>query len=89
MAVAVLQHLSMGTRVERPLVHPGNFEPRAGGGVWGGAQRGASRVDVGPTATVNFRLGPTNTRLSADYRWRVSGNSASDSGPVVTSSAGF
>ena len=76
-------------RIERPLVHAGNFELRAGGGMWGGAQRGANRVDVGPTATVNFRLGPTNTRLSADYRWRVRGNAAPGSGPVVTLSAGF
>jgi len=76
-------------RVEHPLFHAGNFELRAGGGVWGGAQRGANRVDIGPTATINFRLGPTNTRLSADYRWRVSGNAAPGSGPVVTLSAGF
>jgi hypothetical protein len=76
-------------RVEHPLIHASNFELRAGGGAWGGAQRGASRLDVGPTATVTFRLGPTNTRLSADYRWRVSGNAAPGSGPVVTLSAGF
>jgi hypothetical protein len=76
-------------RIEHPLVHASSFELRAGGGAWGGAQRGASRLDVGPTATVTFRLGPTNTRLSADYRWRVSGNAAPGSGPVVTLSAGF
>ena len=76
-------------RIERPLVHSSRFELRAGGGVWGGAQRGASRLDVGPTATVTFRIGPTNTRLSADYRWRVAGNAAPGSGPVVTLSAGF
>ncbi|MFM5916233.1 MAG: hypothetical protein ACKOOL_01735 [Novosphingobium sp.] len=76
-------------RVEHPLVYASSFELRAGAGAWGGAQRGASRLDVGPTATIAFRLGPTNTRLSADYRWRVSGNAAPGSGPVVTLSAGF
>ena len=76
-------------RLEKPLVHASSFELRAGGGVWGGAQRGASRLDVGPTATAAFRLGPVATRLSADYRWRVRGNAAPGSGPVVTLSAGF
>ena len=76
-------------RVEKPLLHATSFELRAGGGVWGGAQRGASRLDVGPTATVSFHLGPVGTRLSADYRWRVAGNAAPGSGPVVTLSAGF
>ena len=76
-------------RIERPLVRSNSFELRAGSGAWGGAQRGASRLDVGPTATLSFRIGPTNTRVSADYRWRVSGNAAPGSGPVVTLSAGF
>lgn len=76
-------------RLEKPLVHASNFELRAGGGAWGGAQRGASRLDIGPTATVAFRIGPTSSRLSADYRWRVAGHAAPGSGPVVTLSAGF
>ena len=76
-------------RLEKPLVRASSFELRAGGGVWGGAQRGASRLDVGPTATVSFHVGPVGTRLSADYRWRVAGNAAPGSGPVVTLSAGF
>ena len=76
-------------RLEKPLLHASSFDLRAGGGVWGGAQRGASRLDVGPTATVSFHLGPVGTRLSADYRWRVAGNAAPGSGPVVTLSAGF
>ncbi len=76
-------------RIEHPLVTASSFQLRAGGGAWGGAQRGASRLDVGPTATASLRIGPTNTRLSADYRWRVSGNAAPGSGPVITLSAGF
>lgn len=76
-------------RVERPLVHAGGFQLRAGGGAWGGAQRGASRVDVGPTATLAVPIGPAGARLSADYRFRVVGNAAPGSGPVLTLSAGF
>ena len=76
-------------RLEHPLARASGFELRAGGGIWGGAQRGASRLDVGPTATLALRLGPVGTRVSADYRWRVAGNAAPGSGPVLTLSAGF
>ena len=76
-------------RIERPLVQAGGFQLRAGGGAWGGAQRGANRVDVGPTATLAVPIGPAGARLSADYRFRVVGNAAPGSGPVLTLSAGF
>ncbi len=76
-------------RVEHPLVQAGGFRLRAGGGAWGGAQRGANRVDVGPTATLSVPIGPAGARLSADYRFRVVGNAAPGSGPVLTLSAGF
>ncbi len=77
------------TRLEHPVVSAGGWALRAGGGVWGGVQRGASRLDLGPTATLSLRLGPAGTRVSADYRWRVAGNAAPGSGPVLTISAGF
>ena len=76
-------------RVEHPLVQSGQFQLRAGGGAWGGAQRGASRVDMGPTATLSVPIGPAGARVSADYRFRVIGNAAPGSGPVLTLSAGF
>ena len=76
-------------RAEHGLIDAGGFALRAGGGVWGGAQRGASRLDVGPTATLSLRLGPAGARVSADYRFRVTGAAAPGSGPVVTLSAGF
>jgi len=76
-------------RVEKPLVSLGKFRLRAGGGAWGGAQRGARRLDIGPTATVDFTVGGANSRLSADYRIRVAGGAAPGTGPVVTVSVGF
>lgn len=76
-------------RVEKPLVHSGRSELRAGGGVWGGAQRGANRLDVGPTATLSVPIGPAGARISADYRIRVAGRAAPGSGMVLTLSAGF
>ncbi len=76
-------------RVERRLGGAGRWQLRAGAGTWGGAQKGARRLDVGPTATFELPLGPVGGRLSADWRFRVAGNSAPGSGPALTLSAGF
>jgi len=64
-------------------------EIRAGGGVWGGAQKHAARLDVGPSATVRFRLGEAASRVAIDYRWRVARDAEPKSGPALTFSAGF
>lgn len=76
-------------RLERNLVSAGRWQLRAGGGTWGGAQKGAKRLDVGPTATLDVPLGPVTGRLAADWRFRVAGNAAPTSGPALTLSAGF
>jgi hypothetical protein len=76
-------------RIERRLIGVGRWELRAGAGTWGGAQKGARRLDVGPTATLAMPLGPAGGRLSADWRFRVLGNAAPTSGPAITLSAGF
>src|SRR5690606_8281517 len=39
-------------RLDRTVAHFGSAELRAGGGAWGGAQKGAKRLDFGPGATV-------------------------------------
>lgn len=61
----------------------------AGAGAWGGAQEGAARLDIGPTASARFRLRHGTIRLSADYRIRVASNAGSGSGAAVTLAAGF
>jgi hypothetical protein len=76
-------------RVERPIARFANTEVAAGAGAWGGAQRGAARLDVGPTATVSVRLGAIRGQLAADYRLRVAGGAQPNSGPAFTLSAGF
>lgn len=76
-------------RVERPIARIGRAELRAGGGAWGGAQQGASRIDAGPSATLGFPLGAGGGRLSADWRFRIAGGAAPESGPALTVSAGF
>ena len=56
-----------------------------GAGMWGSAQPGVSRLDIGPRLSVP--LGPV--RVHADYRYRLTGNAAPDSGAAVTVAADF
>lgn len=76
-------------RVERPIARLGTTELRAGGGAWGGVQQGASRVDLGPSASLGFPLGSGGGRLSVDWRFRLVGKAVPASGPALTISAGF
>jgi hypothetical protein len=76
-------------RLDKAVVRSGNAELRLGAGAWGGAQKGASRLDMGPSATFDLPVGRVNTRLSADYRFRVTGDAAPGSGAAITFSAGF
>ncbi|MCX7864327.1 MAG: hypothetical protein N2423_04710, partial [Novosphingobium sp.] len=43
-------------RVDRGVMAVGRAEVRAGGGAWAGVQKGASRVDVGPSATLGLPI---------------------------------
>lgn len=58
----------------------------AGFGMWGGAQPGLARFDVGPR--VSYRIG-SRMRVHADYRQRLVGHAAPGSGPVLTLAANF
>jgi hypothetical protein len=60
-----------------------------GAGAWGGAQRDANRIDVGPTMRIDLDLGEVPARLSFDYRERVGGDAAPVSGLAATLSTQF
>jgi hypothetical protein len=76
-------------RIDRRMARIGGAEFRLGAGAWGGAQEGVARLDVGPTASVKFDLGKVPVRLSVDYRTRVVGDAAPDTGVAVTIVGGF
>ena len=57
-----------------------------GFGVWGGAQPGLHRLDVGPRASL--RIG-NRVRAHVDYRYMVAGNAQPGSGAVVTLAGDF
>ena len=52
-------------RVDRRIALLGQADLRAGGGVWGGAQRGAARLDGGPGATLDTPMGPRQSAPGA------------------------
>ncbi len=58
----------------------------AGLGLWGGAQPGVSRVDIGPRVTMKVR---DNLRVHVDYRQRLTGNAEPGSGPALTLAGDF
>ncbi|MBT0666816.1 hypothetical protein HT136_00345 [Novosphingobium profundi] len=77
-------------RLDRGFARLGPFDARLGGGVWGGAQKGAARLDAGPSMVLAGPLGKRYFgRLALDWRLRVAGDAAPGSGPALTLSAGF
>lgn len=75
--------------VEWPLARRGESAVAVGAGSWAGAQRGSARLDVGPSASLRFKLGDGYGRLAIDYRLRVAGNAVPGSGAALTLAAGF
>ncbi len=71
-------------RVERTVLTAEKASLGIGAGAWGGAQPGASRIDVGPQIVAHVAVAQTNLRVSAEWRQRVAGNAAPVSGPSVT-----
>lgn len=60
-----------------------------GAGAWGGAQKDATRVDLGPTMRVDLTIGKVPARLSVDWREQVAGDAAPASGVAATLSTRF
>ncbi|MGN6501271.1 MAG: hypothetical protein ACTHKM_14140 [Tsuneonella sp.] len=76
-------------RVDRHIGTIGGAAMRVGGGVWGGAQRGARALDLGPSARAEIPVGGHRVAVEAGYRWRVAGSAEPRSGPALTVSTGF
>lgn len=76
-------------RLDREVVKYDLAKLRVGAGVWGGAQKGAARLDLGPTASADITLGESSARLAVDYRHRVAGDAEPQSGIAITLSTGF
>jgi hypothetical protein len=75
--------------MHRRVVEVGPVEVNAGAGVWAAAQPNLERVDVGPGVSARWRVGELRPRLSVDWRQRVVGDAAPQSGVAVTVAADF
>lgn len=60
-----------------------------GGGAWGAAQRGATRLDIGPSATLTLPVRGQQFRLAVDWRQRVAGDARPGSGVALTLGSDF
>jgi hypothetical protein len=76
-------------RLTRSLVDHGQIRVDIGAGAWGGVQRGARRLDVGPTVGVWVPVGARQLRLTADWRARIGGDARPGSGPAVSVGSDF
>ena len=76
-------------RLTTPLGAPGGLRVDLGLGAWGGIQRGARRLDIGPTLGAAVPVGARAIRLTLDWRQRVAGNARPGSGPALSIGTDF
>lgn len=76
-------------RAGRDVMTRGAVAIDLGVGAWGAAQRGAARLDVGPSAALTFPIGARRIRLSLDWRQRIAGDARPGSGPALSLGADF
>lgn len=75
--------------ITRPIAAWGDTELLLGAGVWGAAQPGLSRFDIGPRAELRVPIARRRVRLGLEWRERVAGDARPDSGPALTLGADF
>lgn len=71
-------------RIERNVLTAKDASLSVGAGMWGGAQPGVARLDIGPQLVARVRVADMTLRASAEWRQRIAGNAAPSSGPSVT-----
>jgi hypothetical protein len=76
-------------RLDKIITQKSNSKFSAGMGAWAGGQKGAQRLDIGPSIHGTAKLGKVNFSLSADWRFRVAGRASPGNGPALTLSAGL
>ncbi|WP_298671249.1 hypothetical protein [uncultured Sphingomonas sp.] len=74
--------------VTRPVAAIGKARIELGLGAWGGAQRGAARLDIGPSASVAVPA-IVPLRITLDWRQRIAGDATPSSGPALSIGADF
>lgn len=76
-------------RLNHPIARVGAARLHVGLGAWGGAQRGAARLDAGPAAGFAVPLAGRTLRLSLEWRERIAGAADPVSGPALAIGTDF
>lgn len=71
-------------RVERDAGAIGGANVRIGVVLAGAKQPGVSRLDIGPSAALRFRIGRAGGRIGGEWRYRIAGAARPGSGPAIT-----
>lgn len=83
------RYVDASVRTARPVAELAGVTIDAGGGAWGGAQRGVARLDIGPSIGAIVPLARSRLRLSLDWRQRIAGNARPNSGLALTLGTDF
>jgi hypothetical protein len=76
-------------RVGKPVTLSGGKRLVVGAGAWGAAQPGASRLDIGPRASLSLPVAGAIVTGAVDWRIRVAGDASPGSGAAFTLAADF
>ncbi len=76
-------------RISHNIATKGKLRVDLGAGIWGGAQREAARLDIGPSLGTTVPIGKQSFRLSLDWRERVAGSARPGSGAALTLGSDF
>jgi hypothetical protein len=76
-------------RVMHPLIKVAGVPVGIGAGSWAGGQKGAFRLDGGPTLEAQVETSLAKFRLQIDWRQKLAGNALPESGVALTVSTGF
>ena len=76
-------------RLSQPVIERAAMRFDLGLGLWGGVQRGAGRLDVGPSLALIVPAGERRLRFTLDWRQRVAGHASPGSGPALSVGTDF
>lgn len=76
--------------VRKTIATLGNSPVHLGGGIWGGAQKGASRLDIGPRVSADIPVSDKRrVRVALDWRQRIGGEANPGSGLALSIGTDF
>ncbi len=76
-------------RITRPIARVAKIDLDLGLGAWGGVQRAAGRLDVGPTIGARIPIVDRAVRVTLDWRARIAGSASPGSGLALSVGTDF